>query len=87
MFPYFQEILRQGRNRKKSKTRILNELQSVNEELQQIAYITSHDLKTPLRSIGSIASWLKADYQHHFDELGQDQINILLNRVGPVYIA
>ena len=81
----FSRDITTRKEQEKSKTQILNELQSVNEELQQIAYITSHDLKTPLRSIGSIASWLKADYQHHFDELGQDQINILLNRVDRLY--
>lgn len=81
----FSRDITTRKEQEKSKTQILNELQLVNEELQQIAYITSHDLKTPLRSIGSIASWLKADYQHHFDELGQDQINILLNRVDRLY--
>ena len=69
----------------KSKNQMLSELQSMNEELEQIAYITSHDLKTPLRSIGSIASWIKTDYQHVFDELSKEQIDILIKRVERLY--
>ncbi len=69
----------------KRKNDLLKELQHVNEELGQIAYITSHDLKTPLRSIGSIVSWIKSDYGHLFDENTNKQINILINRVTRLY--
>ncbi|MDN5211663.1 ATP-binding protein [Fulvivirgaceae bacterium BMA12] len=69
----------------KRKNELLRDLQSANEELEQIAYITSHDLKTPLRSIGSIASWIKSDYQHLFDDLSKEQIDILISRVDRLY--
>ena len=81
----FSRDITPRKEEEKSKNQILKELQSVNEELEEIAYITSHDLKTPLRSIGSIVSWIKSDYHHLFDELSQRQINILLKRVERLY--
>ena len=34
-----------------------------NKELEQFAYITSHDLKTPIRGISSLASFIKEDLE------------------------
>ncbi len=52
---YFQLI----KNILKEQTRLLNVLQSKNKELERFAYITSHDLKQPLRNIGSFAGLLR----------------------------
>jgi PAS domain S-box-containing protein len=37
------------------------ELEKINKELEQLSYITSHDLKAPLRSIGSLIIMMKED--------------------------
>jgi PAS domain S-box-containing protein len=58
----------------------VNELSQANEELQEFAYITAHDLKTPLRAIGTLADWLSKDYAEKFDEKGKEKIRMLVKR-------
>ncbi|WP_299886056.1 PAS domain S-box protein [uncultured Lacinutrix sp.] len=40
---------------------LLKALEKSNDELQEYAHIVSHDLKSPLRSIYALVSWLKED--------------------------
>ncbi|MFA9218995.1 MAG: ATP-binding protein, partial [Sphingomonadaceae bacterium] len=60
---------------------LLQELSSANEELTNFAYVVSHDLKAPLRGIGSLADWLATDYAEHFNEEGKEHMRLLINRV------
>lgn len=39
------------------------ELKKKNKELDQFAYVVSHDLKAPLRGISNIISWLEEDHE------------------------
>ncbi|WP_430410403.1 sensor histidine kinase [Kordia sp.] len=41
----------------------LDDTELKNKELEQFAYITSHDLKAPLRGISSLASFIKEDLE------------------------
>jgi signal transduction histidine kinase len=50
------------------------ELQRVNAELQQFAYIVSHDLKEPLRNITQLVTFLAEDYQDQLDAQAQEYI-------------
>ena len=57
------------------------QLEQVNSELRSFSHIVSHDLKAPLRAIGSLAHWISDDYSDKFDEDGKEQMNILIDRV------
>ncbi|NHF58566.1 PAS domain S-box protein [Flavobacteriaceae bacterium TP-CH-4] len=52
------------------KEKLLRELESSNQGLQEYAHIVSHDLKSPLRSISALASWLAEDYKEVLDDNG-----------------
>lgn len=58
------------------------DLESANKELDQFAYIVSHDLKAPLLSISTLATFLAEDYQDKLDEDGKEQLSLLQNRVN-----
>jgi PAS domain S-box-containing protein len=58
----------------------VRELSRVNAELDEFAYIAAHDLKTPLRGIGTLADWLVMDYADKFDEAGKEQIRLINTR-------
>jgi two-component system sensor kinase FixL len=61
------------------------EVEKINQELKDFAYIVSHDLKAPLRGIKTLADWLSTDYSESFDEDGKEQMNLLLTRVGRMH--
>ena len=52
------------------------------EELEQFAYVTSHDLKAPLRAIRNLADWLTEDLQGKLDNQTREQLTLLRDRVS-----
>lgn len=60
---------------------LLSEIGHINHELKDFAYIVSHDLKAPLRSIGSLANWISTDYADKFDADGKEQMGLITLRV------
>ena len=61
--------------------RLLKDLKNVNKELKDFAYIVSHDLKAPLRAIGSLSNWLYNDYADKLDDDGKENLELLVGRV------
>jgi PAS domain S-box-containing protein len=58
----------------------VQDLIRANKELEEFAYIAAHDLKTPLRGIGTLADWLVMDYADKLDEVGKEQVRLLTVR-------
>jgi PAS domain S-box-containing protein len=56
------------------------DLKRANKELQEFAHIAAHDLKTPLRAIGTLADWISMDYADKFDEQGKEQVRLLVTK-------
>ena len=52
-----------------------------NQELDQFAYITSHDLKAPLRAIASLSEWIEEDLGTSISEETRLQLYLLRGRV------
>ncbi len=48
-----------------------------NQELDDFAYVASHDLKEPLRGIHNYANFLIEDYADRLDEEGQAKLKTL----------
>jgi signal transduction histidine kinase len=69
----------------RKQTELLKELESANQELKDFAYIASHDLKAPLRAIKTLADWISADYADKLDADGQEQLNLLKQRVDRMH--
>src|SRR5690606_17691645 len=62
---------------KRYNKKLLKSLEARNNELQEYAHVVSHDLKSPLRSISALTSWLKEDYESVLDEEGINNINMI----------
>lgn len=54
------------------------ELRESNRELDDFAYVASHDLKEPLRGIHNYAGFLLEDYAGRLDEPGQAKLETLM---------
>ncbi len=52
-------------------------LESKNKELEQFAYIASHDLQEPLNTISSFIGLIAEDYGDSFDEVGKESLKFI----------
>jgi PAS domain S-box-containing protein len=87
---YFVHILRDITYRKKSEetlaklnqdlSKTVKELEVSNQEHRNFAHVIAHDLKSPLRGIGTVADRLIRSYSDKLDKDGTDQLRLLIIR-------
>lgn len=63
------------------KEQLLVRLEKQNEQLNEYAQIVSHDLKSPLRSIHSLISWIKEDNIGEFSPQSVEYLKMIENKV------
>lgn len=79
-----KEIIGHKRSEEK-KAQLLNEVENINRELKDFAYIVSHDLKAPLRAISTLANWIHTDYSDRLDDEGKEQLELLVRRADRMH--
>ncbi|MGG8497473.1 GAF domain-containing sensor histidine kinase [Tenacibaculum sp. TC6] len=73
--------LEKERKTQKEKDNLLVQLEKNNEELKNFAHVVSHDLKSPLRSMATLISWIKEDNNGKFDKETSNNCNMLLGKI------
>lgn len=58
------------------------ELQRSNDDLEQFAYIASHDLQEPLRKVQAFGDRLKTKFRDQLPETGQEYVDRMLKAAG-----
>lgn len=80
MFTGLVHDITQRKQIEERQARLIQELEAANEELKNFAYVVSHDLKAPLRAIGSLADWIAADQSEKLDADGKEHLRLLIQR-------
>src|SRR5690606_25108646 len=69
------------RQRADELARLVGALKRSNDELDQFAYITSHDLKAPLRGIANLSRWIEEDSREKLGPEAERHLEMLRGRV------
>jgi PAS domain S-box-containing protein len=59
----------------------MRDLEKINAELDQFAYVVSHDLKAPLRAINNLSEWIEEDIGDIIEGDTKEQFRLLRGRV------
>jgi light-regulated signal transduction histidine kinase (bacteriophytochrome) len=73
-----QELNRHRANLEELVKERTTELQRSNKELEQFAYVASHDLQEPLRTVASFTGLLEKRYKDMFDDEGREFMGYII---------
>jgi PAS domain S-box-containing protein len=59
----------------------VQELSRSSQEIEDFAHLIAHNLKAPLRAIGTLADWIARDCSDKFNQEGKERIKLLKGRV------
>lgn len=71
----------QAEERARELVRLTHALEQSNRELDQFAYVASHDLKAPLRGIANLSGWLEEELGASLSAEAREYIKLLHGRV------
>ncbi|NJM78573.1 MAG: PAS domain S-box protein [Flavobacterium sp.] len=69
------------KNLELQKEHLLHKLEKQNDQLNEYAQVVSHDLKSPLRSIHSLITWIKEDNDKEFSEQTSQYLSMIESKV------
>lgn len=81
------EVTEQVRSRQEAEKKaeelahLTQSLQRSNQELDQFAYVTSHDLKAPLRAIANLSEWIEEDIADQLSDDSREYLHLMRKRV------
>lgn len=61
----------------RKREQLLKSLEKQNKELSDYAHVVSHDLKSPIRNIETLLTWVRQDYESLIDEKGLETFNMV----------
>jgi PAS domain S-box-containing protein len=73
---------RQVEQKAEELARLTQELERSNKELDQFAYVASHDLKAPLRGIANLTQWIEEDLGERVTGDSREHMQLLKGRVN-----
>lgn len=60
---------------------VVRDLRKSNKELNDFAHVVSHDLKSPLRSMNALITWMQEDYSEFLKEVEDTHFEMLIKKI------
>ena len=81
LFEYIEEQTQEIITMNYQREILLKDLALQNQQLSDYAHMVSHDLKSPLRSISTLSTWLYEDYKDELGEQGGNSVKLICENV------